>query len=113
MKLFLLFLFMLLQNPNFAFSLSPDGLSLLALKSAVDQTSDISAFTNWNKNNTDPCHWSGISYMNVAGYSDPCIVAIAISRQNLRGYIPSKLGALIFLGGLHLYSNCFYGSIPL
>nr|DAD30606.1 TPA_asm: hypothetical protein HUJ06_009457 [Nelumbo nucifera] len=114
MKLFLLFfLFLLLQNPNFAISLSPDGLSLLALKSAVDQTSDVSAFSTWNENDTDPCHWSGISCMNVAGYSDPRVVAIAISGQNLRGYIPSELGALIFLRRLNLHGNRFYGSIPL
>lgn len=114
MKLFLFFsLSLQLINPNPSFSLSPDGLSLLALKSAVDQTSDGgSAFSDWNENDTYPCHWSGISCMNISGFSDPRVVVIAISRKNLTGYIPSELGTLVFLRRLNLHGNRFYGSIP-
>ncbi|KAF8390618.1 hypothetical protein HHK36_025145 [Tetracentron sinense] len=113
MKLFLLFFLLLqLQNPNPTFSLSADGLSLLALKSAVDQTPASSAFSDWNENDANPCHWSGISCMNITGFSDPRVVGIAISGSNLRGYIPSELGTLIFLRRLNLHGNRFYGSIP-
>ncbi|KAF8377989.1 hypothetical protein HHK36_029446 [Tetracentron sinense] len=113
MKLFLLlFLFLQLQNPNPSFSLSSDGFSLLALKSAVDQIPDASTFSDWNENDTSPCDWSGISCMNVTGFSDPRVVGIALAGKNLRGYIPSELGTLLFLRRLNLHSNRFYGSIP-
>ncbi|OVA09497.1 Protein kinase domain [Macleaya cordata] len=113
MKIFLLFfLFLLLQNPNPNFSLSPDGLSLLALKSAIDQSSDASAFSDWNENDSNPCHWSGISCMNITGFSDPRVVGVTVSGRNLRGYIPSELGSLIFLRRLNLHGNQLYGSIP-
>jgi hypothetical protein len=51
-------------------NLTPDGLSLLSLKSAVDQMSDVGlAFSNWNENDTTLCGWSGISCMNITGFS--------------------------------------------
>ncbi|XP_077245165.1 leucine-rich repeat protein kinase family protein [Tasmannia lanceolata] len=110
MNLFLIFFFLLfLQNPNPTFSLTPDGLSLLALKSAVDSTN---SFSDWNENDSNPCHWSGISCMNVTGSPDPRVVGITISGQNLHGYIPSELGTLIFLRRINLHGNRFYGSIP-
>lgn len=113
MKLFLLFLLSLhLLNPKPTLSLSPDGLSLLALKSAVDQPSGASALSDWNENDPHPCDWSGISCVNVSGFSDPRVVGIAIAGLNLRGYIPSVLGTLAFLRRLNLNGNRFYGSIP-
>lgn len=93
------------------FSLTSDGLSLLSLKSAVDG-GDTSAFANWNENDVTPCQWTGISCMNVSGSSDPRVVGIAVSGKNLRGYIPSELGTLIYLRRLNLHGNNFYGSIP-
>jgi len=94
-------------------SLTPDGLSLLSLKSAVDQMSDTaSAFSNWNENDTTPCGWSGISCTNITGFPDPRVTGIAIAGRNLRGYIPSELGTLVYLRRLNLHSNNFYGSIP-
>lgn len=97
---------------SFTFSLTPDGLSLLSLKSAVDQDSAGSAFSDWNEDEATPCRWSGISCMNITGYPDPRVVGIAISGKNLRGYIPSELGTLLFLRRLNLHSNNFHGSIP-
>ncbi|GAB2280611.1 hypothetical protein Dimus_015240 [Dionaea muscipula] len=94
-------------------SLSPDGLSLLSLKSAVDSSpAAAAAFSNWNQNDTTPCLWDGISCMNVPGYPDPRVVGITVSGRNLRGYIPSELGTLIFLRRLNLHGNAFYGSLP-
>lgn len=91
-------------------SLNADGLSLLSLKSAID--GGVTAFSDWNENDTTPCHWTGISCMNVSGSDDPRVVGIAVSGKNLRGYIPSELGTLIYLRRLNLHGNNFYGSIP-
>ncbi|KAK9108450.1 hypothetical protein Syun_024461 [Stephania yunnanensis] len=115
MSVFLLvFLLLQLQNPNSCHSLSSDGLSLLALKSAVDQTSSgaASAFSDWNEDDDTPCRWTGVSCMNVSGSSDPRVVAVAVAGKSLRGYIPSELGTLVFLRRLNLHGNNFYGSIP-
>ncbi|KAF5181326.1 Leucine-rich repeat protein kinase family protein, partial [Thalictrum thalictroides] len=51
--------------------------------------------------------------MNISSSSEPRVVGIALSGKNLRGYIPSELGTLIFLRRLNLHGNNFYGSIPL
>ncbi|RVW35327.1 Receptor protein kinase-like protein ZAR1 [Vitis vinifera] len=112
MQLFSLsfFLFFFLLNPTPSLSLSSDGLSLLSLKSAVDDAA--SAFSDWNEDDPNPCRWTGISCMNVSGFSDPRVVGIAISGRNLRGYIPSELGNLFYLRRLNLHGNNFYGSIP-
>ncbi|XVF85233.1 hypothetical protein PTKIN_Ptkin17bG0101200 [Pterospermum kingtungense] len=111
-KLALFLLFFLLQNLKPGLSLSPDGLSLLSLKSAVDQSSGQLAFADWNENDTTPCHWSGVSCMNITGFPDPRVVGIAVAGKNLRGYIPSELGTLIYLRRLNIHNNNFYGSIP-
>ncbi|XP_015572287.1 receptor protein kinase-like protein ZAR1 [Ricinus communis] len=109
--LFLSFFFFLL-NTKLIVSLSPDGLSLLSLKSAVDQPDGDNPFSDWNEDDPTPCKWTGISCMNVTGFPDPRVVGIAISGKNLRGYIPSELGTLLYLRRLNLHSNNFYGSIP-
>ncbi|KAG4116161.1 hypothetical protein ERO13_D12G152300v2, partial [Gossypium hirsutum] len=44
-------------------------------------------------------------------FPDPRVVGIAVSGKNLRGYIPSELGTLIYLRSLNLHNNNFYGSI--
>ncbi|KAL8532834.1 hypothetical protein ACS0TY_009152 [Phlomoides rotata] len=89
-------------------SLSPDGLSLLSLKSAVDGA----ALPDWNEDDATPCHWTGISCMNVSGSDDPRVVGVSVAGRSLRGYIPSELGGLIYLRRLNLHGNNFYGSIP-
>ncbi|XVF02721.1 hypothetical protein REPUB_Repub04eG0198700 [Reevesia pubescens] len=110
--LLLFFLVFLFRNSKLTVSLSPDGLSLLSLKSAVDQPSGQSAFADWNENDMTPCRWACISCMNITGYPDPRVVGIAVSGKNLRGYIPSELGTLIYLRRLNIHNNNFYGSIP-
>ncbi|KFK41150.1 hypothetical protein AALP_AA2G092300 [Arabis alpina] len=99
-----------LINSSPCLSLSPDGLALLSLKSAIDQSS--SAFSDWNDNDSDPCHWSGISCTNISGNSDLRVVGISLAGKNLRGYIPSELGSLIYLRRLNLHNNELSGSIP-
>ncbi|XP_073306294.1 receptor protein kinase-like protein ZAR1 [Primulina huaijiensis] len=96
---------------NSGVSLTSDGLALLSLKSAVD-SDGAAGFSDWNEDDATPCHWTGISCMNISGSSDPRVVGIAVSGKNLRGYIPSELGSLIYLRRLNLHGNRFYGSIP-
>ncbi|CAA3006034.1 receptor protein kinase-like protein ZAR1 [Olea europaea var. sylvestris] len=95
---------------KFGACLTSDGLSLLSLKSSVDAAA--AAFSDWNENDATPCQWSGISCMNVSGSADPRVVGISAAGKNLRGYIPSELGSLIYLRRLNLHDNNFYGSIP-
>ncbi|PIN05605.1 Serine/threonine protein kinase [Handroanthus impetiginosus] len=92
-------------------SLTPDGLSLLSLKSAVDDGAG-GALPDWNEDDATPCHWTGISCMNISGSDDPRVVGISVAGKNLRGYIPSELGSLIYLRRLNFHGNRFYGSIP-
>ncbi|KAL3644441.1 hypothetical protein CASFOL_009621 [Castilleja foliolosa] len=88
-------------------SLNPDGLSLLSLKSAVDGGA---SFPDWSEGDATPCLWTGVSCTNITG--EPRVVGISIGGRNLRGYIPSELGNLIYLRRLNLHGNNFYGSIP-
>ncbi|KAE9454732.1 hypothetical protein C3L33_13371, partial [Rhododendron williamsianum] len=106
----LFFLFLLfVTNLNCTFSLSSDGLSLLSLKSAVD-SDGASAFSDWNEDEDTPCRWTGIACANISGVSR--VVGVAVSGRNLRGYIPSELGTLVYLRRLNLHGNNLYGSIP-
>ncbi|KAK8929015.1 putative inactive leucine-rich repeat receptor-like protein kinase [Platanthera zijinensis] len=95
-----------------AAALSPDGLALLAFKSAVsgDPTS---ALASWEEEDADPCHWPGVSCANISSLPDPNrVVAIALAGKNLSGYIPSELGLLLFLRRLNLHGNRLSGAIP-
>ncbi|XP_051145125.1 receptor protein kinase-like protein ZAR1 [Andrographis paniculata] len=96
---------------HLSISLTPDGLSLLSIKSAVDSGAG-EAFSDWNEEDATPCRWTGISCMNISGSDDPRVVGISVAGQNLRGYIPSELGSLIYLRRLNFHGNNFYGSIP-
>lgn len=92
-------------------SLNSDGLSLLAFKAAM--TSDpMHALLDWNENDTTPCRWTGVSCMTLAGISDPRVVGLTVTGKSLEGYIPSELGALVFLRRLNLHSNNLNGAIP-
>ncbi|GFY99984.1 leucine-rich repeat protein kinase family protein [Actinidia rufa] len=104
----LLLCFQNLINP--AISLSSEGLSLLSLKSAVDSNS--AAFPDWNEDDPTPCHWTGITCTNITGVIDPRVVGVSLAGKNLRGYIPSELGTLVYLRRLNLHGNNFYGSVP-
>ncbi|CAL5210774.1 unnamed protein product [Lathyrus oleraceus] len=114
MKLFLLVFFLLCFHFLFIFtlSLSSDGLALLSLKSAVDQSGD-GAFSDWNGGDSYPCGWSGISCANISGIPEPRVVGIALAGKSLRGYLPSELGTLRYLRRLNLHDNEFYGVVPM
>lgn len=92
-------------------SLTADGLSLLSLKSAMDDGGG-TVFSDWNENDDSPCRWTGISCANISGSSEPRVVGVTVSGKNLRGYLPSELGTLVYLRRLNLHGNNIYGSIP-
>nr|XP_017221852.1 PREDICTED: probable inactive leucine-rich repeat receptor-like protein kinase At1g66830 [Daucus carota subsp. sativus] len=89
-------------------SLSPDGLTLLSLKSAIDNGSTI--FSDWNEKDSDACNWTGIACSNVSGESH--VVGISVSDMNISGYIPSELGSLAYLRRINFGGNNFHGPVP-
>ncbi|MBA0805550.1 hypothetical protein Gohar_005053 [Gossypium harknessii] len=125
-NLLLFTLFFLFRNLNPILSLSPDGLSLLSLKLAVDlPAGHDSPFTDWNKNDATPCRWSGISCMNITGFPDPRVVGITIFAfnatlrhslflydNNLSGSLPPLICNLPMLQNLDLSNNSLSGSLP-
>ncbi|GAA0173988.1 hypothetical protein LIER_27475 [Lithospermum erythrorhizon] len=98
---------------NHPFALTSDGLSLLSLKSAVDQ-GGATAFSDWNENDATPCSWTGVSCSNISAeaLTFSRVVGLSLAGRNLRGYIPSEIGTLTFLRRLNLHDNNFFGSIP-
>jgi Leucine rich repeat N-terminal domain/Leucine rich repeat len=108
-----LFLLLLLNSLSLhsTIALSPDGLALLAFKSAVSNDPQ-SSLATWDENDSDPCHWPGVSCANVTGFSYPRVVGLAVGQKNLTGYIPSELGSLLFLRRLNLHGNNLNGTVP-
>ncbi|XP_041028517.1 receptor protein kinase-like protein ZAR1 [Juglans microcarpa x Juglans regia] len=100
---FLTFLF--LSGSPLSSSLTPDGLSLLALKAAIDSDPK-RALDSWSESDPTPCHWHGIvcTRNRVTGLSLP--------NKGFSGYIPSELGLLDSLKRLCLAHNNFSMPIP-
>ncbi|PHT34313.1 hypothetical protein CQW23_26113 [Capsicum baccatum] len=111
MSVFLLILLNFQLCLHSGVSLTSDGLSLLSLKLAMDDGGG-TVFSDWNDNDDTPCRWTGISCANISGSSEPRVVGITVSGKNLRGYLPSELGTLLYLRRLNLHGNNIYGSIP-
>lgn len=90
---------------SFSSSLNPDGLSLLALKSAVlkDPTR---VMTSWSESDPTPCHWPGIICTRGR------VTSLLLSGRRLSGYIPSELGLLDSLVKLDLARNNFSKPVP-
>ncbi|KAJ0246723.1 Leucine-rich repeat protein kinase family protein [Hirschfeldia incana] len=86
-------------------SLNHDGLSLLALKSAVahDPTR---VMTSWSESDQTPCHWPGITCTRGR------VTSLVLSGRRLSGYIPSELGLLDSLLRLELNRNNFSKPVP-
>ncbi|TKY62575.1 inactive leucine-rich repeat receptor protein kinase [Spatholobus suberectus] len=86
-------------------SLNSDGLSLLALKAAVD-SDPTGLLTSWSETDATPCRWAGVSCMGDQ------VTQLALPNKNLTGYIPSELGFLTSLRRLSLPRNNFSNAIP-
>ncbi|CAH8265674.1 unnamed protein product [Arabidopsis lyrata] len=90
---------------SFCSSLNSDGLSLLALKSAVDND-PTRVMTHWSESDPTPCHWSGIVCTNGR------VTSLVLFAKSLSGYIPSELGLLNSLTRLDLAHNNFSKTVP-
>ncbi|CAN0927710.1 Receptor protein kinase-like protein ZAR1 [Linum grandiflorum] len=111
-------------------SLTPEGLALLSLKSAI--TSDPThSLSSWSESDPSPCHWPGISCsdnnnvtsislnnLRLAGYISSeltllhSLVSLDLSHNSLSGRIPDSIGSLQLLSNLDLSSNQLEGSLP-
>ncbi|XP_047944429.1 receptor protein kinase-like protein At4g34220 isoform X2 [Salvia hispanica] len=86
-------------------SLNTDGLSLLALKSAIAEDPN-RALISWSELDATPCRWAGIVCDRGR------VISVSLPGKNLTGYIPSEIGALSFLAFLDLSHNFFSGPLP-
>ncbi|KAA0033166.1 hypothetical protein IC582_019195 [Cucumis melo] len=90
---------------SFTSSLNSDGLSLLALKAAIE--SDPShVLESWSEFDATPCHWPGIVCTRDR------VTQLSLPNKGLTGYIPSELGLLDSLRRLSLAFNNFSKPIP-
>ncbi|CAK7342438.1 unnamed protein product [Dovyalis caffra] len=88
-----------------SFSLSTDGLALLALKAAIT-TDPTDTLASWTETDPTPCHWRGVTCINHR------VASLSLPNKNLTGYIPSELGLLDSLTRLTLSRNNFSKLIP-
>ncbi|GMJ02322.1 hypothetical protein like AT3G57830 [Hibiscus trionum] len=95
-----LFLFVSLVS-----SLNSDGLSLLALKAAVE-SDPTRSLNSWSESDSTPCYWPGIACTHRR------VTSIFLPGKGLTGYIPSELGLLDSLTRLSLSQNNFSKPIP-
>ncbi|ESQ44289.1 hypothetical protein EUTSA_v10005826mg [Eutrema salsugineum] len=86
-------------------SLNHDGLSLLALKSAVEND-PTRVMTSWSESDPTPCHWPGIVCTRGR------VTSLVLSGRRISGYIPSELGLLDSLVRLELARNNFSKPVP-
>ncbi|KAK6289675.1 hypothetical protein POUND7_001216 [Theobroma cacao] len=86
-------------------SLNSDGLSLLALKAAIE-SDPTSSLDKWSESDSTPCHWPGIACTRNR------VTSIFLPNKGLTGYIPSELGLLDTLTRLSLSQNNFSKPIP-
>ncbi|CAA7057083.1 unnamed protein product [Microthlaspi erraticum] len=96
---------LLVSCMSLCYSLNSDGLSLLALKSAVDND-PTRVMSYWSESDPTPCHWSGIVCTNGR------VTSLVLSGKSLSGYIPSELGLLDSLIRLDLAHNNFSKTVP-
>ncbi|XP_038878770.1 LRR receptor-like serine/threonine-protein kinase FEI 2 [Benincasa hispida] len=115
---------------HFCFSLTEDGLTLLEIKSSLNDTKNV--LTNWSPSDESPCKWTGISchpqdsrvssinlpFMQLGGIISPSIgklsrlQRLALHQNGLHGYIPNELANCSELRALYLRANYFQGGIP-
>ncbi|KAM1197321.1 hypothetical protein ACFX2I_008927 [Malus domestica] len=91
--------------PDVVLCLNPDGLSLLALKSAIE-TDPTGILDSWSESDPTPCHWHGVVCTRNR------VTDLLLANKRLTGYIPSELGHLDSLKRLSLSNNNFSKPIP-
>ncbi|EEF28109.1 receptor protein kinase-like protein ZAR1 [Ricinus communis] len=88
-----------------SFSLTRDGLALLALKAAIT-TDPTRVLDSWSDSDQTPCHWHGITCINHR------VTSLILPNKSFTGYLPSELGLLDSLTRLTLSHNNFSEPIP-
>ncbi|KAJ1438972.1 Protein kinase domain [Sesbania bispinosa] len=110
----------------FSLALSQDGLTLLEIKSALNDTKNV--LSNWQEFDESPCAWTGITchpeeqknlpYMQLGGIISPSIgklsrlQRLALHQNGLHGIIPNEITNCTELRALYLRANYFQGGIP-
>ncbi|CAI9757510.1 unnamed protein product [Fraxinus pennsylvanica] len=128
MGVWILFVLALLSKLSLA--LTPDGVTLLELKSSLNDSKNL--LSNWIDSDVSPCHWTGIScspqdqrvisinlpYMELGGNVSPSIgklnrlQRLALHQNSLHGMIPNEIVRCSELRALYLRANYFQGGIP-
>ncbi|TXG47592.1 hypothetical protein EZV62_026886 [Acer yangbiense] len=126
--LYLLILIFTLQLQG-SFSLNYEGLALLEFRARVVSDPQ-GAFTNWNKNDTSPCSWSGVhchdGKVHMLDMKELCLegtlspelgkltelIFLILPRNRFSGAIPKEFGELTKLKVLDLRNNELSGTIP-
>lgn len=86
---------------------STDQLALQDLKSRITED-PLHVMASWNDHSSHFCNWTGVT---CSPYNDR-VINLDLSSRKLVGTIPSSIGNLSFLTGLHLENNSFHGEIP-
>ncbi|KAJ9543674.1 hypothetical protein OSB04_023381 [Centaurea solstitialis] len=105
-KTLLIFINFIAISLSISSPLNSDGLSLLALKSAV-AGDPANSLATWTESDSTPCHWAGVSCN-----SNHRVISLSLPEKNLSGYLPSELGALRSLRHLSLPNNNFSKPLP-
>ncbi|KAF7838414.1 LRR receptor-like serine/threonine-protein kinase FEI 1 [Senna tora] len=106
--LFLLISTLLFFCPSF-FALTQDGLTLLEIRSTLNDTRN--HLSNWQESDESPCTWTG-------GIISPSIgkltrlQRLALHQNSLHGIIPNEITNCSELRALYLRANYFQGGIP-
>ncbi|KAK4724959.1 hypothetical protein R3W88_027738 [Solanum pinnatisectum] len=87
-----------------------ESTDLLALKDLKNRITDdpLHVMASWNDHSSHFCNWTGVT---CSPYNDR-VINLDLSSRKLVGTIPSSIGNLSFLTGIHLENNSFHGEIP-
>ncbi|KAH9749045.1 protein MALE DISCOVERER 2 [Citrus sinensis] len=95
----------LINNLQGCWSLNLEGMALLEFRTRVI-SDPFGVFSNWNKNDSTPCLWSGVRCLNGK------VQMLDMKERSLEGTLAPDLGKLSDLRFLVLQKNHFSGVIP-
>ncbi|TVU06256.1 hypothetical protein EJB05_49458 [Eragrostis curvula] len=98
-------LFLFLTSVSSAWSLSSDGLALLALSENLILPRSLSS--DWNASDSTPCKWNGVLCNNRSH-----VISLDLSSSGVSGSLGPQIGLLKYLNTLDLSSNNISGLIP-